>query len=71
MGLIHTRASKKRDKAAARLASDQSKVIEQQARRAHQDEKQEKQAERQEAAQGKPWYRQPTLVDAIRASRQK
>jgi hypothetical protein len=71
MGLIHTRASKKRDKAAARLASDQSKVIERQARRAHQDEKQEKLADRQEAAQGKPWYRQPTVGDTIRASRQK
>lgn len=71
MGLIHTRASKKRDKAAARLASDQSKVIERQARRAHQDEKQEKLADRQEATQSKPWYRQPTVGDAIRAAKQK
>ena len=68
MGLIHTRAGKKRDKAAARLANDQSEVIEQQGHRPHQDEKL---ADRQEAGQSRPWYRQPTVGDAIRAARQR
>lgn len=53
MGLIHTRASKKRDKAQAKLLETERKQL------------------IQESAQGKPWYRQPTLGDAIRASRQK
>jgi len=31
----------------------------------------ERLADQREASQGKPWWRQPTLGDAIRASRQK
>lgn len=71
MGLIHTRASKKRDRAAARLANDQSRVLEHEARQARHEEKNERLAGQQEAAQSNPWYRQPTIGDAIRAARQR
>jgi hypothetical protein len=55
----------------ALTSNDQSKVIEQRARRAHQDEKAERLAEQRETARAMPWWRQPTIGDAIRASRQK
>jgi hypothetical protein len=49
IGLIHTRASKKRDKQQAKLSKAERKVVE---------ELHEKQ---DEAAEGLPWYRQRTL----------
>jgi hypothetical protein len=58
MGLIHSRAGKKRDKAAAALLSEQAAQL--------QDERQrEERLRREEAAGDNPW-RQPTLGGAIR-----
>ncbi len=71
MGLMHTRASKKRDRAAARLADDQSRVLEHEVRQARHEERNERLAGQREAAHRKPWYRQPTVGDAIRAARQR
>ena len=71
MGLIHTRASRKRDKAAARLLTDQAQAAEHGARQVRHDERTERLADQREARQGKPWWRQPTRGDAIRASREK
>jgi hypothetical protein len=59
MGLIHSRASKKRAKAEAKLLKEQRKQLKAQGKR-------ENVAARQEAAGGNP-LRQPTLGGAIGA----
>jgi len=69
MGLIHSRAPKKRDKTQARLADEERKQIQHEARHERGEEGQERLAEPREIAQGKPWYRQPTVGDAIRAAK--
>lgn len=60
MGLIHTHASKKRDRAEARLANAQRKQVKKEGAA-------DQQADRQQAAEGQPWYRQPTLGAALTA----
>jgi hypothetical protein len=71
MRLIHTRASKKRDKAAARLLTDQARAAEHGAPQVQHDERTERLADQREAAQGKSRWRQPKLGEATRASREK
>jgi hypothetical protein len=72
MGLIHTRAHRRSGtRAAARLANDQSRVLEHEARQARHKEKGERLTQQQEAVQSRPWYRQPTVGDAICAARQR
>ena len=54
MGLIHTRASKKRDKQQAKLTKAERHQVEQ-----------ETHAAEDKASEGLPWYRQRTLGAAI------
>ena len=72
MGLIHSRASKKRAKEQARLAKEQAKLVKEQRKQlsaqggqARAQAQQENLAARTEAAGDNPW-RQPTLGGAIR-----
>ena len=62
MGLIHSRASKKRDKAQAALLDEQRKAL-------RNERKEQEAADRQEAAQDLPWWRQPTIGAAITKAR--
>jgi hypothetical protein len=63
MGLIHSRASKKRDKAQAALLDEQRKAL-------RHERKEQEATDRQEAAQDLPWWRQPTVGGAIAKARQ-
>lgn len=67
MGLIHSRASKKRDRAAAKLLDEQRREMKHDHRAAGAAARTERQQDRDEA--GRPWYRQPTLGLAIAAFR--
>jgi hypothetical protein len=69
MGLIHSRASKKRDKAQAALLDEQRKALRQERKAADRDRNEQEAADRQEAAQDVPWWRQPTLGAAITKAR--
>jgi hypothetical protein len=55
MGLIHSRARKKRDRAAAELTRQQTGLIRDQRLR-----------RRRATSAGSPWWRQPTVGDMIR-----
>lgn len=55
MGLIHSRASKKRDRALAALTSDQAGIV-----------RDERLAHHRAAAAGHPWWRQRTVRDMFR-----
>jgi hypothetical protein len=65
MGLIHSRASKKRAKAEAELLREQAKQV----RAERQAQDRAVRAERAEAAADLPAWRQPTLGAAIAAAR--
>jgi len=68
-GTYPQQSSEERDKAQARLADEERKQIRHEARHERGEEGQERLAEPREIAQGKPWYRQPTVGDAIRAAK--
>jgi len=70
MGLIHSRASKKRAKAEAKLADEQARLIREQRRQLMDDRKADEHDERVEAA-GESILRQPAVRDAINAARRK
>jgi hypothetical protein len=63
MGLIHSRAAKKRNRALARLAREQAQAVRQQRRQAQREDG----AAALAAASGVSWWRQPTLGAAISA----
>jgi hypothetical protein len=69
MGLIHSRASKKRAKAEARLAREQRKVLRQSRKNADAAVEQQQREHREDEAQNLAWYRQPTVGAAIRRAR--
>jgi hypothetical protein len=57
MGLIHSRAAKKRDREEAKLLKTQRKTLEH-----------DKQAAGAQTGEGKPWHEQKTLGGAIKAA---
>lgn len=59
MGLLHSRASKRRDRAEAQLLEEQARQVRGERRAAGR-------AAREEAADGLPAWRQPTLGGALR-----
>ena len=67
MGLIHSRASKKRDRAEAELARAQAKLVRQQAKAI--DAEAKATDHDGDPKPDLPWYRQPTLGAAIKAYR--
>jgi hypothetical protein len=68
MGLIHSRASKKRDKAEAALLDEQRKALRRERKAPNRDRNEPEAADGREAAQDDtPWWRQPTIGAAIKA----
>jgi hypothetical protein len=66
MGLIHSRASKKRDRAAAGLLKEQARAARDERRGAHRADSAGQLQEREVAAAELPAWRQPTLGGALR-----
>ena len=64
MGLIHSRASKKRDKAEAKLLEEQRKAVKRESRASARENRQEKLAQAEEP--GRHPLRQPTVGAALR-----
>jgi len=52
------------------IADEERRQLHHAGRLEHKEESQERLADQRETAQGKPWYRQPTVGDAIRAAGQ-
>ena len=81
MGLIHTRASKKRDKAAAKLLEAQRKELRHDRRAGNREVRAEVRESRakvresraqiagQAPVPGRSWFRQPTVGQALKAWR--
>lgn len=68
MGLIHSRAAKKRNRAQAQLAREQAKLVRAERAGVQQEVSHAQYSARVAAAGGSPW-RQPTIRDAIAAWR--